>query len=207
MNPCRKGTLLLIAAHTLALLWGLMVVYALIAPDYSVRGTAVEATIALLDHHVNYLGHSIRIPALDSLRIQLVPVLMAAVFSIASSLYSLADLASKRRPTLISMSSALLSALMALVSAGPLLGADRVAEAVARALTQGTRYPVNAGYIDLGTAEIHTCPAHSIIAGLHGAAAWVAIALIVLAAAADTEAETCAPTLNLGARHVGYPLR
>lgn len=191
MRGCGRARSLLLASHTLAVTWSILVLYAMISPVYRVYGGPARATIAFLAYSATYLGHRVNIPVLDALAVQLVPVLAASLAVAMFSVYSLLGLLGAREPGPGAEASALLAALVALASTGPLTGADRVAATVAHLLTTGTRYPVNAGYIDLGRAVAVPGPAHHLAAGLHGALAWVAAALTMLAATASLAAEEC----------------
>ncbi len=206
MRGCGTARNLLIASHTLTVTWSILALYAMISPVYRVRGGPAEATIAFLAYSATYLGHRINIPVLDALAVQLVPVLAASLTIAMFSVYSLLGLAGAREPSTGAEAAALLASLVALASTGPLTGADRVAAAVAHLLTTGTRYQVNAGYIDLGRAVAVPGPAHYLAAGLHGALAWGAAALTLLAIAGSLAAEECRaqspteePELGLGA--------
>jgi len=190
-RPCRAARRLLAAALTLSVTWSILVLYAMITPVYRVQGAPVEATIAFLSHSVTYLGHRVSIPVLGALAVQLVPVLAASLVIATLSIYSLLVLLASREPGPNQAAAALLAALVALASTGPLTGADRVAGAVARILTTGLRYPINAGYIDLGRAAVVPGPAHYLVAGPHGVLMWLAAAMTALAAVGSVAVDEC----------------
>ena len=169
----RRGllTYLLASASTFAaLLWSSAALVALFTPVYTVRGEFLQATLALTHYSIVFMGHSVRHPLLEALRVQLFPLTVGVVLIALASVVNVFRAAlrlQQGKPLGGVVNVNLIVALLATVSTGPLEASTRIVDAVLAELRSTVRYNTSAGVIVLGALQVAPGPAYTVLEALN----------------------------------------
>ena len=165
-NQHRKLYLLTLLSTLTAILWGSAALVSLFTPLYTLRGEPLQATLALTHYRIVFLGHSVRHPLLETLRVQLFPLAAGAVLialaSVANAFYAALQL-QRGRPLDRAASVNLVIALLATVSAGPLQASTKIVNTVMGELLSTVRYTTSAGVVVLGAVRVVHGPAYTVL--------------------------------------------
>ncbi len=186
------------AANAATAAWGMLSLYAIYTPLLRAEAPGFKAVIALSWYHIEVLGKTINVPALDRMATLLFPVVAASVYAViaaaASSALLAASLAGRHgaeKGQLITP--VYIAAVVAVASTGPLLAARRLVHATLQGLVKGWYGITNAGEIELYKPEPQPLLADQLLAGFFSPATTLAVAAAALAAVAALESMAPSP--------------
>jgi len=189
--------LLASASSLLAILWSSNTLVALFTPLYTVKGDAVNATLAMTYYAISFMGHRIRHPLMEALRVQLFPLaagsLLIALASVAAFFTAVRSLQRGGAGAKTAANIDLIVALLALVSIGPLVGSTRIVKTALADTVAAVRYTTNAGLIVLGSVSVEKGPAYTAASSHTVLPLTLSLLATALAAAAAAPEEEKAP--------------